>query len=279
MSLVLNKAKRKLAAGGMVLGFGVHHLRSMAAPMLALATGHDYMGMDMEHGAFSVQEATQLCIAALGMGLTPIVRVCAGAIDEATRLLDNGALGIVVPHVDTAKQAQRAADAFHYPPMGHRSWGGPPPAFGYLPPAIADAQKAINDEVLTIAMIESPEGVKNAGDIAAVDGIDVLLIGSSDLTSELGIAGQTSHPKLIDAYAAVAAACRKHGKVLGMGGISKREDAERYVGMGARYLGSGTDHSYIMQAAQAQVAFYRGLKVGDAAGPGLGKKKNAKKKG
>ena len=280
MALVLNKAKRKLAEGGMVLGFGVHHLRSMAAPMLALATGHDYMGMDMEHGAFSVQEATQLCLAALGMGLTPIVRVCAGAIDEATRLLDNGALGIVVPHVDTAKQAQRVADAFHYPPMGHRSWGGPPPAYGYLPPAIADAQKAINDEILTIVMIESPEGVKNANAIAAVDGIDVLLIGSSDLTSALGVAGQTSHPKLIDAYAAVAAACRRHGKVLGMGGINRREDAERYVGMGARYLGSGTDHGYIMQAAQAQVAFYRGLKVGGTAGAELGrKKKNGKKKG
>jgi len=277
MPLVLNKAKRKLAAGGMVLGFGVHHLRSMAAPMLALATGHDYMGMDMEHGAFTLQEATQLCIAALGMGLTPIVRVCAGAIDEATRLLDNGALGIVVPHVDTAKQAQRIADAFHYPPMGHRSWGGPPPAYGYLPPNVAEAQKAINDEVLTIAMIESPEGVKNAGDIAAVDGIDVLLIGSFDLTSELGIAGQMGHAKLIDACATVAAACREHGKVLGMGGINNREDAQRYVGMGARYLGSGTDHSYIMQAAQAQVAFYRGLKVGDAAEPGK-KKKNGKKK-
>ena len=280
MPLVLNYAKRKLASGGMVLGFGVHHLRSMAAPMLAVATGHDYMGMDMEHGAFTVQEATQLCIAALGMGMTPIVRVCAGAIDEATRLLDNGALGIVVPHVDTAKQAQRIADAFHYPPAGHRSWGGPPPVYGYLPPDVADAQKAINAEVLTIAMIESPEGVENADDIAAVDGIDVLLIGSFDLTSELGIAGQMGHPKLIEAYATVAAACRKHGKVLGMGGINNREDAQRYVGMGARYLGSGTDHSYIMQAARASVAFYRGLKVGDAAGGGLGKKKkNGKKKG
>jgi hypothetical protein len=62
-----------------------------AAPVLAASTGHDYMGIDMEHGAFTVQEATQLCIAALATGMTPIVRVCAGAIDEATRLLDNGA--------------------------------------------------------------------------------------------------------------------------------------------------------------------------------------------
>jgi 2-keto-3-deoxy-L-rhamnonate aldolase RhmA len=265
MPLVQNQAKRKLAAGGIVIGFGVHHLRSMAAPMLAAATGHDYMGMDMEHGAFTVQEATQLCISALGMGMTPIVRVCAGALDEATRLLDNGALGIVVPHVDTAKQAHRIADAFHYPPAGHRSWGGPPPAYGYMPPDVAEAQKAINNEVMTIAMIESPEGVANASDIAGIDGIDVLLIGSFDLTSEMGIPGQMGHRKLIDAYAAVAAACRKHGKVLGMGGINDRENAARYVGMGARYLGSGTDHSYIVSAARDAVAFYRSLKVGDGA--------------
>ena len=130
MALVLNNTKRKLAAGGIAIGFGVHHLRSITAPVLAKVTGHDYMFIDMEHGAFTMQEATQLCIAALPTGVTPIVRVCAGAIDEATRLLDNGAMGIVFPHVDTASQAARIADAFRYPPAGHRSWGGPPAIYG-----------------------------------------------------------------------------------------------------------------------------------------------------
>src|SRR5579883_448552 len=124
MSLVQNSAKRALREGKIALGFGVHHLRTVSAPMLAAASGHDFLFIDMEHGAFTVQEATQICIAALPTGIAPIVRVCAGALDEATRLLDNGALGIVVPHVDTPKQAQRIADAFHYPPAGHRSWGG-----------------------------------------------------------------------------------------------------------------------------------------------------------
>jgi 2-keto-3-deoxy-L-rhamnonate aldolase RhmA len=123
MAIVHNGAKKKLRDGDIALGFGLHHLRSSAAPLLAGAAQHDYIFMDMEHGAFTVQEATQICIASLAAGIAPIVRVCAGALDEATRLLDNGALGIVVPHVDTKKQAQHIADAFHYPPMGHRSWG------------------------------------------------------------------------------------------------------------------------------------------------------------
>src|SRR5215472_3615269 len=225
MSIVRNVAKRKLREGDIALGFGLHHLRSSAAPMLAAAGQHDFLFMDMEHGAFTVQEATQICIASLCAGIAPIVRVCAGALDEATRLLDNGALGIVVPHVDTKQQTERVADAFHYPPMGHRSWGGPPPVYAYMAPHVSEAQNAINDEVLTVVMIESPEGVKNADDIASVDGIDVLLIGSFDLTSELGIPGQMDHQKLIDAVKTVGDACRKHGKTLGVGGINEDADA------------------------------------------------------
>ena len=273
MALVHNTAKRKLLAGDIALGFGLHHLRSSAAPMLAAAGGHDYLFMDMEHGAFTVQEATQICIASLAAGIAPIVRVCAGALDEATRLLDNGALGIVVPHVDTGKQARHIADAFHYPPAGHRSWGGPPPVYAYMPPHVSEAQKAINDEILTVVMIESPEGVKNADAIAAVDGIDVLLIGSFDLTAELGIPGQMGHQKLIDAYQAVGDACRKHGKALGMGGINGDDDAKRYIGMGSRFLTSGSDHSFIVSGSIERAKFYR-----DLAAENGGRKKGGGKK-
>jgi 2-keto-3-deoxy-L-rhamnonate aldolase RhmA len=275
MGIVRNTAKRKLAKGDIVLGFGVHHLRSVATPMIALAGGHDFLFIDTEHGAATVHEASQICIAGLGLGMPSVVRVCSGAIDEATRLLDNGALGIIMPHVDTAKQAQKIADAFHYPPAGTRSWGGPPPVFGYKPPHVAEAQKEINAEVLTVVMIESPEAVENAEDIAAIDGIDVLLIGSFDLTSAMGVAGQMGHKKLIDAYEEVGNACRKHDKVLGMGGINDDDDARRYIGMGARFITTGSDHSYMVAGALARAAFLRDLKVGPL---GKGKKKNDKKK-
>src|SRR5207302_8218379 len=97
MTLVKNETKRKIKAGELALGFGIHHLRTSAIPMLAASCGHDWIFIDMEHGAFSMQEATQICIAALPTGMTPIVRVCADAIDEGTRALDNGALGVVIP--------------------------------------------------------------------------------------------------------------------------------------------------------------------------------------
>lgn len=256
-----NNARRKMAEGGLALGFGVQHLRTAGTPMIAAASGHDWLFIDCEHGAFSIHEATQLCLAALPTGITPILRVCADALDEGTRALDNGALGIVIPHVDTAKQAKRIADAFHYPPMGHRSWGGSPAVYGYQPPANAEAQAALNAEILTVVMIESPEGVANADAIAAVEGVDVLLMGTSDLTAELGISGQIGHPKVVDAYAKVIKACRKHGKFAGMGGVYDQEHAARYISMGAQFLLSGNDHSYLMAGASARATFLRDLKI------------------
>jgi 2-keto-3-deoxy-L-rhamnonate aldolase RhmA len=157
-----------------------------------------------------------------------------------------------VPHVDTAVDAKRVAEAFHYPPSGHRSWGGPPAVYGYQPPPTAEAQAAINGEILTVVMLESPEAVRNADAIAAVDGIDVLLIGTSDLTAELGISGQIDHPKVLAAYETVAAACRTHGKALGMGGVYDEQNAARYIATGARFVLSGSDHNYLLAGAKTR---------------------------
>jgi 2-keto-3-deoxy-L-rhamnonate aldolase RhmA len=259
MPLIKNITRQRLSAGKVALGFGVHHLRTVATPMLAASTGHDWMFIDAEHGAFNIHEIAQLCIAALPVGVTPIVRVCAGAIDEATRALDNGALGVIIPHVDTPAQAQRIGDAFRYPPVGHRSWGGPPAIYGYDAPSTAEAQESINFEVLTIVMVESAESIRNADAIAAVEGIDVLFIGTSDLTADLGISGQLGHPRVIEAYQTVGDACKKHGKILGMGGVYDEEHAARYVRMGARFLLTGSDHQYVSDGAKQRVSFFSGL--------------------
>ena len=280
MALVENSAKRKMAAGGVALGFGVHHLRTAAVPLLARSSGHDWLFIDTEHGAFSVQEATQLCIAALSTGITPIVRVCAGALDEGTRALDNGALGIVVPHVDTAREARRIAEAFHYPPEGHRSWGGPPAVYGYLAPGAVEAQTALNAEILVVAMIESPDGVENADAIAAVDGIDVLLMGTSDLTAEMGISGQIGHAKVVEAYQAIINAARRHGKFAGMGGVYDEENARKYISMGAQFILSGSDHNYLMTGATMRSQFLRTIEPASFEAVALehgGKKKGKKK--
>jgi 2-keto-3-deoxy-L-rhamnonate aldolase RhmA len=262
VALFENGAKRKLQAGELALGFGVAHLRTAATGMIAAATGHDWLFIDMEHGAMSVHEATQMCLAALPTGITPIVRVASHALDEATRALDNGAMGVVVPHIDTPDRAREIVRALRYPPQGSRSYGGPPAAFAFNPPAVAQAQAQINDAILIVAMIESPVAIRNAADIAAVDGIDVLLIGASDLSSEMGIAGQIGHASMRQAFKAVEKACKTHNKTYGMGGVYDQEMAMYYVRNGARFVLAGIDHSYLMSAGKTRTEELRKAVLG-----------------
>ena len=258
MALFENHAKRKLQAGELALGLGVAHLRTAATAMLAAATGHDWLFIDMEHGAISVHEATQMCLAALPTGITPIVRVASYALDEATRALDNGAMGVVVPHVDTPDRAREIVRVLRYPPQGSRSYGGPAPAFGFQPVAAAEAQAHINAAILIVAMIESLEAVGNAAHIAAIDGIDVLLIGASDLSTEMGIAGQVGHPSMQEAFASVHKACESRGKTYGMGGVYDQHMAMHYIRNGARFVLAGNDHAYLMSAGKARTKELRG---------------------
>lgn len=259
MAIIPNVSLDRLRAGKVSLGFGATHLRTVATPMLAKSAGFDWLFIDMEHGAFSVHEATQLCFASLTAGISPIMRVCFDALDEGTRALDNGAQGLVIPHVDTPAQAKRIAGAFRYPPRGTRSWGGGIAQFGFQPPPVAEAQAQINSETLIVAMIETAEAVANADAIAATDGIDCLLIGTSDLTADMGISGQAEHPKVQAAYRAVIDACKKHGKFPGMGGIYDEENARRYIGWGCQFILGGNDGLFITQAATARAKFLNGL--------------------
>lgn len=262
MPIAVNHVRRRLEQGGIALGFGVHHLRSSATGMIAAAAGFDWLFIDMEHGAMSVDDATQIAIAALGQGVTPIVRVCKDAVFEGARCLDNGAMGVVVPHVDTAEEAAAVARAYRFPPIGERSWGGPPFAYGLGAVNPAEAQAELNREVLVVCMIETPEAVKNAEAIAAVPGVDVLMFGTSDLTATMGIPGQIGHPDVRRAYESVGAACAKHGKIMGMGGVYDEKVAPEYIKLGARFILSGSDHAFLMAGASQRAKFLRGLVPG-----------------
>lgn len=263
MPLLASEGLKRIRSGKeLALGLGVHHLRGAAVPLLAKAAGYDWLFIDAEHGAISTPEISQICLAALPMGVVPIVRICAGALDEGTRALDNGALGIVVPHVDAPEQARALVDAFRFAPMGHRSTGGSNAAFGYRSPPAAEAQKVLNAEILIIPMIETPQAVDNAEAIAAIDGIDALLIGSNDLALEMGIPGQVGDERVRAAYEKVAAACRRHNKVLGMGGVYDQEVATRYIGMGARMVLGANDHTLLLNAATQRAEFLRAIPLG-----------------
>jgi 2-keto-3-deoxy-L-rhamnonate aldolase RhmA len=260
MTMTPNTAKQKLQAGELSIGFGLRNLRTMDAAKIARASGFDWLFIDMEHGSYDLDLACQISVAALDSGITPIVRVPGHQHFHAARVLDGGAMGVVVPHVDTVEQAQAAVSHCKFPPIGHRSMTGTLPQTGFNPMPAGEMAKAVNDNTLVIVMIETPEAVENADAIAAADGVDVLLIGTNDLSAEMGLHGQFGHERVTAAYEAVIAACRKHGKFPGMGGVYDEELSTRYIGMGAQFLLGGSDTSFMMAAAKARSAFLHGIK-------------------
>lgn len=249
---VQNTAKHKLAAGGSVLCMGLRQARTPDIAMIAAACGFDAVYVDMEHSPISADTTAAICMAALGMGITPLVRVPGHDVHLASRLLDGGALGVIFPHVNVAREAEAMVAGCRYPPLGHRSVMGAGPVLGYRATPLAEVNERMNAETLLIAMLETPEGVANAEAIAATPGIDMLLIGSNDLSTEMGIPGQLRHERLREAFATTAAACKAHGKILGVGGV--RGDLELQVELfrlGGRFIIAGSDVTYLTAGASA----------------------------
>jgi 4-hydroxy-2-oxoheptanedioate aldolase len=254
---VRNCAREKLEQGQLSLGVGVRMTRSVEIAKAMATAGFDWLFLDMEHGTMSLDACAQISAAALDAGIAPIARVPNGQYSIATRALDNGALGIVMPHVDTAAEAREIVEKLKYPPIGHRSVGGWGPHYQLGKHSTGDAVNILNASNLTVVMLETPTAIANAAEIAAVSGVDVLLIGSNDLCAEMGIPGDFGNERLAEAYRTMIAACAKAGKFPGMAGIYNETIMPRYIEMGARFILSGQDGSFMMAGATARTGFLR----------------------
>ncbi len=250
--ILKNAALERLEAGDLALGVGIRQARTVDIAPMMKAAGYDWLFLDLEHNSMDLDTAVQISVAALGAGIAPIARVPAGQFWLATRLLDGGALGIVMPHVDTAEEAREIARRYKYPPLGQRSIAGGLPHLGYRPAALAETCAAINRATLLVVMLESARGIANAAEIAATPGIDSLLIGTNDLTLELGIPGQLGEERIVAAYRTVIDACRAHGKYAGLGGVYDEVVARRYIEMGTRLILTGSDNGFLASAASAR---------------------------
>ena len=259
MQQLMNPAKERLGKGELAIGMGVRGMRGVEVARLMKSAGFDWLFIDLEHGSTSVETAGQISVAALDAGIAPIVRVPAGELALGARCLDGGALGIVIPHVDTPEQARAMVDAFRFPPVGHRSIGGAYPHFGFASRPVSEVVSGLDNATLVVAMIETPVAVENADRIAAVPGLDALLVGTNDLSLEMGIPGQLDHERVNMALETVLKACKKHGKIPALGGIYGKELLTRYLALGFRMLLAGNDISLLHSAAQEQARFVRGL--------------------
>ena len=226
----------------------VRLVRGMEIARIAKTAGFDSLYVDMEHASFSLDTTGQICMAALDAGITPLVRV--PGVAEVSRVLDGGALGIIAPHVRSAAEAKEYVRAAKFPPLGDRSAAGPLPHLHYRSFPAAEADAALNAATLLMVQFESEQALAKATRSPQSSGVDMVMIGSNDLLADWGLVGQYEHARLREAYANTIAACRKHGKHVGVGGLSSRPElAAAFVRMGARYVSTGTDLGFCWRPA------------------------------
>ena len=208
-----NPVKDRLAAGGTALGSMVFEFFTPGMPRLLKNAGAEFALYCMEHTGVSFQTLKPQFALCRALGLPPLVRVPATEYDLIARALDCGALGVMVPLVDTAEQAEFIVSCTRYPPAGGRRGA----AFGFAHDDfeggdVVPKMGMIHARTLVIAMIETKRGLENVEAIAAVPGVDVLWLGHFDLSNFLGIPGQFDSPVFQEAVRRVAAAARKHGR-------------------------------------------------------------------
>ena len=250
-----NRVKATLKAGGAVTGPILHEARSAGLIKLMAAAGHDFVFIDTEHGMYNMETVADLVQMALACGICPLVRSTDLVYHLVARALDSGAQGVIIPRVQSRSEAEAAVSYVKYPPLGRRGAGGDG-RNAYERRGVREAVEEANSETMVILQIESAEGLNNVEEIAAVPGVDVLLIGPNDLSISLGIPGEYETDTFRDAVSRIVAACQANGVAIGTLAMSG-ELMRPWYEMGFRFLLCNTDTNMIAEAAYRDVATIR----------------------
>jgi 2-dehydro-3-deoxyglucarate aldolase/4-hydroxy-2-oxoheptanedioate aldolase len=235
-----NPVKRQLASGGKSFGTFAFEFVSEGLGRLTASAGADFLVLDLEHSGFSLERLRPVLLGSLAADpLVPIVRVPRpGDLHAIAAALDLGALGAMVPMLETVEQAEAIVAATRYPPQGSRGFGI---LFDdELTGDVAAYCREMSEEILVIGQIETRTALERVDKLAAVDGVDVLWVGHLDLSISLGIPGGFNDPRFTDALARVVAACETVGKAAGMNASSPGQGAE-LLKLGFRAIGYAHD--------------------------------------
>ena len=248
-----NQLREDLRAGKRLIGCWCSLANPITTEVLGVA-GFDWILLDGEHSPNDVISFIPQLMALKDSVSAPVVRPSQNDTVEIKRLLDAGFYNFLVPFVESADDARNAVAATRYPPQGVRgvSVSQRSNRYGTVPGYFT----GINEQICVIVQIESRAGLAAAAEIAAVEGIDCLFVGPSDMAAGLGHLGNANHPDVQAAIASVFEAARQHGKPIGI--LAPAEaDARRYLDMGATFVAVGSDLGVFRGATQALVEKYR----------------------
>lgn len=230
-----NPVKAALRRGDVSLGTMVFEFKTPGIGLIAARAGAEYVIFDAEHAASTDETLTTMIAGMRGLDCVPMVRVQTAQYQFISRVLDAGAMGIMVPMVESKEQAELIVRSAKYPPAGRRGAAFGVAHDGYDAGDVVATMTGANEEQLLIAQIETRAGLDNLDAIGAVEGIDVLWIGHFDLTNSLGIPGQFGHPQYLAALDACVATARKYGRAAGFM-ASSPADADTMIARGFRAI-------------------------------------------
>jgi 2-dehydro-3-deoxyglucarate aldolase len=252
-SPIPNRFRHDLVAGKRLIGCWASLGSPITTEVLGVA-GFDWILLDAEHAPNDVLTLVPQLMALKDSVSAPVVRPPSNDVVVIKRLIDAGFHNFLVPFVENADEARRAVAATRYPPAGVRGVSVSQRSNRYG--AVPDYFNVINDNMAVMVQIESRAGVSAAASIAAVDGVDGLFIGPSDLAAAYGYLGAAGHPEVQEAMAEVFSASRAAGKPVGI--LAPVEaDARRYIAMGASFVAVGSDLGVLRMASQALCDKYR----------------------
>jgi len=229
-----NLMKEKLQKGGRAVGAIIQDPAPQIVEVLGLL-GFDWLFIDCEHSPMSLEEVGKLVMAAELRGITPLVRVPQNLPEIILRYLDVGAMGILIPGLETVEDAKIAVSGSKYPPEGVRGLAGVRGADFGLGGPLGEYVKIANRETMVLGVVESQKGVENIEGILDTEGIDGVSIGTNDLSQSLGVPGQTNHPLVVEAVDKILAAGKKKGKPVG-GLVRGGETPKQYLEKGYQML-------------------------------------------
>src|ERR1041385_7477131 len=245
LSPLVNPVKARLKKGEPVIGV-VITVNNVEVAAQAASLGFDFLWMEMEHTPVNLETVRNIVLATRGLPAVPFARPPVNELWTAKRLLDAGVLGVIFPFTSTPDLARQAAAACRYPPDGLRGSGAALAQFRW--PAPEGYYDFADKNVVVIAVVEETKALAHIDEIAATPGIDVLFIGTSDLSFSLGLRGRQDHPRLDAAIAKIAAAGRRHGKVLGRPARTA-EDVRRFQKQGFLFFQTVTDLDFMAAGA------------------------------
>lgn len=249
---------QKMQRGELVIGAHVFFTDCEITEMLGYV-GYEFVWIDGEHSAHNKETILHHIIAASSAGTASFVRVPWNDPVLLKPVLEMGPDGVIVPMISTAEQAREAVSACTYPSGGTRGFG-PRRAIRYGAIPTKQYLEEVDRSFLRIMQVETVEGVGNLEEIAAVPGVDMIMIGPNDLSASAGHLGEIRHPDMMPIYDEIARKCKKAGIPFGVSlGSRDRETISEWIARGITIIGCGDDISFIQGGGQDNIAFVKGL--------------------